>query len=905
MLFIAVWLAQFASRQITRPVEALVTATGELAGGHLAYRVKTAATDELAALVASFNSMSRALEGKTRQLEASNSELARANTEIDERRRFIDAILESITPGVVSVDRDKRILKFNDSARRIAVPLDMASAGSVTELLDGADRAAFEHMFSSAQRTGIATRDFEVDRKGRAMHLGVTVSSLDSGNRRHGFVVVLEDTTEQVLAQKSEAWQEVARRLAHEIKNPLTPVALAAGRIDRLIERFETESDPRERARLRDRLTQSTRTIDREVQSLKALVDSFSDLARFPVVRPEDTDLNALVRDAVSVFEGRLPGVTIAVNADPEAPLVRIDPEPFKRVIVNLIDNAAEVVQSCWVQEIGVSTRAARDGGSVELTVADSGPGILSGEPGEALPSLLLHEGAGDRPRPVDRPEHRARPPRDHTGRGQPACGVALHHRGACGCRQGGEAGGGDRMTKRGLGRVLVVDDEPGIRETLSGVLEDEGYVVDSVESGEGCIEALAIRTFAVVLLDIWLPGIDGLETLERIGSVEGPRRPVVVMISGHGSIESAVRATKLGAHDFLEKPLSVEKVILAVRNAVEHRKLLTQSESLREELRARHRIIGDSVPMKAVRQQIKLMAPTNGRVLIFGESGTGKELVAHAIHEASPRSEGRFVVVNCAAIPEHGIESELFGHAAGALPGTEKAKTGKFQLADGGTLLLDEVGDMSLKTQAKVLRVVEEQRFEPVGSGRTVQVDVRVIAATNKNLDEQISKGNFREDLFYRLNVVPFHVPPLRDRVEDIPMLAQHFLDQFATAYGRKPKRLLNSAVDTLVSQSWPGNVRELRNLMERIVILHSASDISARHVPVAQSSGRRGRWPARGFSSLKEARQAYEREYVERTLKATNGNVTRAAEALGIERSNLHRKLKALGIRTGAPRE
>ena len=376
MLFIAVWLAQFASRQITRPIEALVTATGELAGGHLAYRVKTAATDELAALVASFNSMSRALEGKTRQLEASNSELARANTEIDERRRFIDAILESITPGVVSVGRDKRILKFNDSARRIAAPLNLASAGSVTDLLDGADRAAFEHMFSSAQRTGIATRDFDLDRKGRTMHLSVTVSSLDSGNRRHGFVVVLEDTTEQVLAQKSEAWQEVARRLAHEIKNPLTPVALAAGRIDRLIERFETESDPGERVRLRDRLDQSTRTIDREVQSLKALVDSFSDLARFPVVRPEDTDLNALVRDAVSVFDGRLPGVTIAVNADPEAPLVRIDPEPFKRVIVNLIDNAAEVVQSCWVKEIDVSTRAARDGDSVELTVADSGPGI-------------------------------------------------------------------------------------------------------------------------------------------------------------------------------------------------------------------------------------------------------------------------------------------------------------------------------------------------------------------------------------------------------------------------------------------------------------------------------------------------------------------------------------------------
>ena len=376
MLFFAVWLAQFASKQITRPIEALVTATGELAGGHLAYRVKTAATDELAGLVASFNSMSQALEGKTRQLEQSNSDLARANTELDERRRFINAILESITPGVVSVDGNGEILKFNESARRIAAPREVSSLHSVTELLDGADRSAFEHMFSSAQRTGIATRDFQIDRKGRPMHLSVTVSSLDSGNSHHGFVVVLEDTTELMRAQRSEAWQEVARRLAHEIKNPLTPVALAAGRIDRLIERFEGTLDPVERTAIRHRLAQSTRTIDREVQSLKALVDSFSDVARFPAVRPEETDMNVLVRDAVSVFEGRLPDVTVTVNADPAAPLAKIDPEPFKRVLVNLIDNAAAVVQDSWVKEIVVSTRRTRDGKSVELTVADSGPGI-------------------------------------------------------------------------------------------------------------------------------------------------------------------------------------------------------------------------------------------------------------------------------------------------------------------------------------------------------------------------------------------------------------------------------------------------------------------------------------------------------------------------------------------------
>jgi two-component system nitrogen regulation response regulator NtrX len=455
-------------------------------------------------------------------------------------------------------------------------------------------------------------------------------------------------------------------------------------------------------------------------------------------------------------------------------------------------------------------------------------------------------------------------------------------------------------VSYRKRGRILVVDDEPGIRETLTGVLEDEGYDVESAESGERCLEMLGSRTFPVVLLDIWLPGIDGLETLKRISQIDAPQRPVVVMISGHGSIESAVRATKLGAHDFLEKPLSVARVTLAARNALEHRNLLVQNASLRATAGATHRILGNSVPMKAVRHQIKLMAPTNGRVLIYGESGTGKELVAHAIHAESPRSEGRFVEVNCAAIPEELIESVLFGHVRSTLEGATKDKTGKFQLADGGTLFLDEVGDMSLKTQAKVLRVIEEQRFEPVGSGRTVQVDVRVIAATNKHLQDEISSGNFREDLFYRLNVVPFQVPPLRDRADDIPVLGQHFLDEFSANYGRRPKRLLKSALDVLAAQSWPGNVRELRNLMERIVILHNGREVGARHIPVANRVGRKRRRPTTGFTSLKEAREAYERQYVKRTLEATRGNVTRAAEALGLERSNLHRKMRTLGIRT-----
>ncbi len=325
--------------------------------------------------------------------------------------------------------------------------------------------------------------------------------------------------------------------------------------------------------------------------------------------------------------------------------------------------------------------------------------------------------------------------------------------------------------------RILVVDDEPEIRRSLSGVLEDEGYALAAVESGEACLAALPDGEFELVLLDIWLPGIDGMEVLARIQELPFGERPVVVMISGHGSIEAAVKATKLGAFDFLEKPLSIDKVSVVVKNALAHRSLALENSRLKGDTGARYRIIGESVPMKALRQQLSLMAGTNGRVLIYGESGTGKELVAHAIHALSPRAAEAFVEVNCAAIPEELIESELFGHSKGSFTSAHEDKIGKFQKADGGTLFLDEVGDMSLRTQAKVLRALEEQRFEPVGAAESVQVDVRVVAATNKNLEEEIERGNFREDLFYRLNVIPFFVPPLRDRREDIPLLADHFL--------------------------------------------------------------------------------------------------------------------------------
>jgi two-component system, NtrC family, nitrogen regulation response regulator NtrX len=445
--------------------------------------------------------------------------------------------------------------------------------------------------------------------------------------------------------------------------------------------------------------------------------------------------------------------------------------------------------------------------------------------------------------------------------------------------------------------RILVVDDEPAIRNSLSGVLEDEGYIAETAGSGEACLEILRGSIFEVVLLDIWMPGMDGMEVLERIQELALPERPVVVVISGHGSIEAAVKATKLGAFDFLEKPLSVGKISVVVKNAVDHRRLLLENNRLRGDGDSRYRIIGESVPIKALRQELALMAGTGGRVLIFGESGTGKELVAHAIHQLSQRAAEPFVEVNCAAIPEDLIESELFGHVKGSFTGAHEDKIGKFQQADGGTLFLDEVGDMSLRTQAKVLRALEEQRFEPVGASRFVQVDVRVVAATNKNLEEEIARGNFREDLFYRLNVIPFSVPPLRNRAEDIPLLADHFLREFTTAYGRKPKELTPEAYCALASYHWPGNVRELKNLIERIVILNPQVRVDARHIPLNTLRRPPGALTER-FASLQEVREAAEREYILKKLEEAGGNVTRTAELLGLERSNLYRKMKTLGI-------
>jgi two-component system nitrogen regulation response regulator NtrX len=445
--------------------------------------------------------------------------------------------------------------------------------------------------------------------------------------------------------------------------------------------------------------------------------------------------------------------------------------------------------------------------------------------------------------------------------------------------------------------RVLIVDDEASIRQSLCGVLGDENYDCTAVDSGGACLAELARESYEAVLLDVWMPGIDGLDTLARIQDLPPGSRPAVIIISGHGNIETAVKATKLGAFDFLEKPLTIEKVSVVVKNALQQRRMDLELQRLREGT-ALPEIIGESIPMKAVRQQLKLMAGTNGRVLIYGESGTGKELVARAIHRFSQRANGPFVEVNCAALPEDLIESELFGHRRTNLDGAADHKVGKMQKAHGGTFFLDEVGDMSLKTQGKVLRALDEHRFEPVGASQFIQVDVRVVAATNKNLEKEIERGNFREDLFYRLNVIPFTVPPLRERAEDIPALAAHFLQEFALAYGRKPKELTQDALAALMNYHWPGNVRELRNLMERIVILHPQRRIEPRHLPLDTTRRAQNGKPWDGFGSLHEVREAAEREYILHKLEETGGNVTRASELLGLERSNLYRKMKALGI-------
>ncbi|HEX3662399.1 MAG TPA: sigma-54 dependent transcriptional regulator [Acidobacteriaceae bacterium] len=451
------------------------------------------------------------------------------------------------------------------------------------------------------------------------------------------------------------------------------------------------------------------------------------------------------------------------------------------------------------------------------------------------------------------------------------------------------------------MNHILVVDDEVEIRETLEEILREEGYAVASAATAGEALTRARDPVYDLLLLDVWLPDRDGLEVLAELRSLDADTRPEVIVISGHATIETAVKATKLGAFDFLEKPLMLERTLIVVKNAIEAKRLRADNLEFRRQLAVERQITGESVQARALRQQIKLMAPTNGRVLIFGESGSGKELIARAIHAESLRRDRVFVELNCAAIPEDFIESELFGYRNDTAPGGPPEKRGTFERANGGTLFLDEVGDMSLKMQGKVLRALDEQRFVPVGALHPVSVDVRVIAATNKVLEDEIAKGNFREDFFYRLNVIPFFVPPLRDRREDIPLFVREFLRGFGREYGRPRVEMADDALDLLRHYHWPGNVRELKNVIERVLILNpQAHRIERRHLPmlVHRTAVRAG-----DFDTLQQARDAYEREYILKKIDDCNGNMSRAAETLGLERSHLYRKMKALGISVREP--
>jgi two-component system, NtrC family, nitrogen regulation response regulator NtrX len=448
---------------------------------------------------------------------------------------------------------------------------------------------------------------------------------------------------------------------------------------------------------------------------------------------------------------------------------------------------------------------------------------------------------------------------------------------------------------------ILIVDDEPQILQAIAGLLQDEDFEVLTAPDGEAALKKVREELPDLVLLDIALPGRDGLEILKDLKD-QHPTMPVI-MISAYGSVENAVKATRLGAYDFIEKPPHADKILLSVRNALEMARLSEENRRLRQQAAPAREIIGQSEAIQQVREKLRLVAPTSASVLITGENGTGKELVARALHYLSPRSHRLFVEVNCAAIPEDLIESELFGHEKGAFTGATGRRQGKFDLAHEGTLFLDEIGDMSLKTQAKILRILEEQRFERVGGSRPIQVDVRIVAATNKTLEVEIARGTFREDLYHRINVIPLHVPPLRERREDIPLLSQHFLEEVARENQAPLKTLTPQALEVLADQPWPGNVRELKNFIWRVFLLTPRPVIDAEDLPLERpdSINLTGSLSALlALPDFREARAHFEREFLQRKLREHNGSVSATAEAIGLERSHLYRKLRAYNLET-----
>lgn len=449
--------------------------------------------------------------------------------------------------------------------------------------------------------------------------------------------------------------------------------------------------------------------------------------------------------------------------------------------------------------------------------------------------------------------------------------------------------------------RILIVDDELSILSTLKDVLEDEGFKTETAASAEAAMETLqksSMNSFQGALVDIWMEEIDGIELLDWIKD-RYPKLPVIMM-SGHGTIETAVKATKKGAYDFIEKPISLEELLLTLNHALKEAALERENEELKRRQKPHNiDIIGDSPAIKKVMEQIELAAPTDGWVLINGENGTGKELVARQIHMRSLRKSKPFIELNCAAIPEEMIESELFGHEKGSFPGATSLKIGKFDQANGGTLFLDEIGDMSLKTQSKILRVLEEQRFERVGGSEIFEVNVRIIAASNKNLQEEITAGNFREDLYYRLNVIPIDIPPLRERKQDIGLLIEHFLQLFSE-YGENSRKKVNKeALNSLIAYHWPGNVRELKNIVERMIIMVKTNTITLKHVPPVIRMANRELLQVDDFpTTLKDAKETFEKQFIQNMLMKNNWNISKTAEYIQIERSNLHRKIRQLQI-------
>lgn len=443
---------------------------------------------------------------------------------------------------------------------------------------------------------------------------------------------------------------------------------------------------------------------------------------------------------------------------------------------------------------------------------------------------------------------------------------------------------------------ILIIDDERNIRRTLDMILSGEGYQVFTCASAQAGLGVLKKEHIHLVLLDIVMPEINGLDLLPKLLEV----RPdlAVIMISGHGNVQNAVLAIQRGAYQFLEKPLDRDRVLLTISQALQAQELAAENRHLKQQIEGRYEMVGQSPALAEIRNQIARVAPTNGRVLILGESGTGKELIARAVHKMSHRADNPFIKVNCAAIPEELIESELFGSDRGAFTGAVKTRDGKFLQADGGTLFLDEIGDMSLSVQAKVLRALEQGEFERVGGVNTFRVDVRVIAATNKNLHAEVARGKFREDLYFRLNVVPLTAPPLRERREDIPALAEHFLDAYAEENGFLPKALSAEARNLIVQYGWPGNIRELKNLVERLSIMVLGDTIYPEDLPTLDGmtiSKQPGSFPDIGEGkTLRQVREAVERHCIAEALERHSGNVTRASYALGIERTNLHKKIK-----------